>query len=99
MRDAGDDTSQQRSISPAILWIVQRAESQTIHGRHRPRAHREYIAQDAADTRRRPLKRLDERRVIMRFDLERGTPAIPDIDNAGILSRRHNDALAGYRQS
>src|SRR6266542_706788 len=34
----------------------------------------------------------------MRFNLKRGTPTIPDVDDAGILARWHNDALAAGRK-
>ena len=35
----------------------------------------------------------------MRFNLESGTPAVADIDNAGVLARGYDDAFAGGGQT
>ena len=94
-----DHAGQQRTIAASVFRMIQRTETQTVHRRDRPRAHRENVAQDSADAGRRALKRFDERRMIVRFDLERGAPAVADIDDAGVFARRHDDALAGRRQS
>ncbi len=53
--DAGDDVLEQI----ALARIVEAAEAQRIEQRDRPRAHREDVAHDAADARRRALVRLD----------------------------------------
>ena len=74
------------------------AEAQRIHHRDRPRAHSEDVAQDSADAGGRALERLDERRVVVRFDLERAGPAVADVDDAGVLSRALHDALAARGQ-
>src|SRR6266542_869094 len=34
----------------------------------------------------------------MRFNFKGGTPTVADVDDAGILARRHNDALAADRK-
>ncbi len=75
-----------------------RAEAQGIHHCDRPRAHSEDVAQDSAHAGGRALKRLDERRVIVRFDLERAGPAVADVDDAGVLSRALQDELAARGQ-
>ena len=55
--------------------------------RHRPRAHREDVAQDAADAGRRPLIGLDEGGVVVALHLEHGDQAVADVDHAGVLAR------------
>src|ERR1041384_1964855 len=99
MSDARDDARKQRAMPPAILRIVERSKSQTVQCGDRPRAHRENVAQDSANSSRCALKRLDEARMIVRFDLEAGAPIVANIDDAGVFSRRHDDALALRRQS
>ena len=80
--DAGDDAFEQ----PARAGRVERSEAQRVQERDRPRAHREDVADDAADAGRRALIRLDERRVVVRLDLEdRGQP-VADVDGAGVLA-------------
>ena len=75
-----------------------RPKAQRIHHRHRPRAHGENVAQNAADAGGRALKRLDERRMIVRLDLESAGPAVADVDDAGILARALHHQLAARRQ-
>src|SRR2546421_12910538 len=99
MRNPRDDACQQRSIAPSILWIVERTKAQTIERRNRPRAHCENIAQNSADAGGCALKRLDKRRMIVRFDLETRAPAIAQVDHAGVLAGRHDYALARRRQA
>ena len=98
MRNAGNYSGEQRPISSSLLRIVERSKTQAVQRRDRTSAHREDVAQDSADARSGSLKRFDERWMVMRFDLEGRTPAVADIDDAGIFARRHNHALAGCRQ-
>ena len=98
MRNTGDHTGEERPISPAILRIVERSETQTIERGNWTRAHREDIAQDSTDARSGSLKRFDERWMIMRFDFESCTPPVADIDDAGIFAGRHDHAFAFGRQ-
>src|SRR5581483_2008015 len=70
------------------------AKSQGIHYRDRARAHGEDVPQDAAYTCGGSLKGLDEGGMIVRFDFEGAGPAVPDIDDPGILARALQDALA-----
>jgi hypothetical protein len=44
---------------PAARGVVERTQPERVHDRDRAGAHREDVAQDAADTRRSPLVRLD----------------------------------------
>ncbi len=71
--------------------MVRRAEAQRIEHRDRPRAHREDVAQDAADTRRRALVGLDEGGVVVALHLEDDGEAVADVDHAGILARALDD--------
>ena len=91
--DAFDDPARARAVGPSSG-----AEAQRVQQRDRPRAHREDVADDAADAGRGALVRLDERRMVVRFDLEdRGQP-VADVDRAGVLARPLQDARALGRQ-
>ncbi len=80
--DAGDDPGQH-----AVGVVgVQRPEAQRVHHRDRPRAHRQDVADDAADAGRGALVGLDVRRVVVRLDLERHGVALADVDHAGVLT-------------
>jgi hypothetical protein len=80
--DAGDDTFEQ----PPGARLIQRTEAQRVQQGDRPGAHGENIADDAADAGRGALIRLDERRVIVRFDLEDRGKTVTDVHRAGILA-------------
>ncbi len=66
--------------------MVRAAEAQRVQVGDRPRAHREHVAQDAADAGRRTLVRLDEARVVVALHLEDGRQALADGDDAGVLA-------------
>src|SRR5262249_21590904 len=87
MRDPRDYARKYAAIARAGRRIGEPSEAQRVHHRDRPRAHGEDVAQNSADARGRALKRLDEARVIVRFDLERDHVPAADIDDAGILAR------------
>src|SRR5258708_22788599 len=78
--------------------MIERSELERVHARDRPRAPRENIAQDSADSRRRTLVRLDERRMVMAFDFEDRCPSVADIDRAGVLARPLHHQFALRRQ-
>ena len=80
---------------PRVRWV---AEAERVEDRDRAGAHREDVAQDAADAGRRALVRLDGARVVVRLDLERDRQAVADRDDAGVLAGARDDALAGSRQ-
>src|SRR6185295_1333005 len=75
----------------ARLGIVGVAEAQRIEDRDRSGAHREDVAQDAADAGGGALERLDVRGVIVALDLEDDGPAVADVDRAGIFARPLQD--------
>src|SRR5580658_1460361 len=77
---------------------LDRPEPQRVHHRHRPRAHGEDVTQNSADARGCALKRLDERWVIVRLDLESAGPAVADVDDPGVLARPLQHALAARGQ-
>ena len=64
---------------------IGRSETQGIHDRERPRAHRQDVAHDAAHAGRRTLVGLDVGRVVVALDLEGDGPTVADIDDAGVL--------------
>ena len=80
------------------LRMVGRAEAQRVHGRDRPRAHGEDVAQNAADAGRRALIGLDVGGVVVALHLEDDAVAIADIDDAGVFARPLDDLRAGGRQ-
>ena len=94
MGDAGDHAFEDAPVARARGGIVGRPEAQRIHDGDRPRAHREDVAQNAADAGGRALKRLDKARMVVRFDLERDRVALADIDDARVLSRPLQHQLA-----
>ncbi|VXC43279.1 hypothetical protein SPHINGO8AM_130159 [Sphingomonas sp. 8AM] len=92
--DAVDDARDQ----VAHLRMIGPAEAQGVEIGDRPRAHREHVAQDAADPGRRALIGFDVRGVVVALHLEdRGLP-VADIDHAGILAGAADDLWALGRQ-
>ena len=79
--------------------MIQRSETQAVHRRNRPRAHRENISQNSADAGRRTLKRFNERRMIVRLNLERGAPAVTEIHDARVFARRDDYAWSSCWQT
>ena len=82
---------------PATARVVERTESQRIHQRDRTCAHREDVAQDAANTCGCTLVGLNCRGVIMRFDADGRCNSVANIDNAGIFARtnKHPRSFGG----
>ena len=74
------------------------AEAEGVEDGDRPGAHREDVAQDAADAGRGTLVGLDRGRVVVGLDLERDREPVADRDDAGVLARPGDDALALRRQ-
>src|SRR6185312_8767442 len=94
MRNARDYALKQPRVPRTGFRIVQLPKAKRVHHCNGPRAHREDVAQDAAYTCCRALKRLDKARVVMRFDFERDRHAVADIDDAGVLTRTLQYVLA-----
>jgi hypothetical protein len=72
--------------------VIGRSEPQEIQARHRPRAHGEHIAQNAAHAGRRALIGLDIARMVVALHLEGHDIAIADIHHARILARAMDHA-------
>ena len=81
--DAGDHARHQM----ARLGMLRRAKAQRVEAGDRPRAHREDIAQDAADAGGRALIGLDVARMVVALHLEHHRLAVADVDDAGVLAR------------
>ncbi len=62
-------------------------EPEAVEERDRPRAHRDDVAQDPAHAGRRPLERLDRRRVVVALDLERDGEPVAEVEHARVLAR------------
>ena len=77
---------------------VGRAEAQPVEQRDRAGAHRDDVAEDAADAGRGALERLDRGRVVVRLDLEGDGDAVAEVEHARVLARALQDALAARRQ-
>ena len=92
--DAGDDAGDELARF-RVAWV---AEAQRVDQSDRASAHREHVAQDAADAGRGALVGLDVGRVIVALHLEDGGLAVADIDDAGILARALDDARALGRE-
>ena len=91
--DAGDDAFDEI----ARAGVVERTEAQRVHERDRARAHREDVADDAADAGGRALVGLDRRRVVVALDADGDREAVADVDDAGALARtdQHPRCLGG----
>src|SRR5438093_232830 len=81
-----------RQLGP---WAVFASPLRQIRPRPWLRSHCENIAQDPADACSRALKGFDERRMIVRLDLEGRAPTVANIHDAGILTRWNDYARAG----
>jgi hypothetical protein len=81
--DAGDDARDEMA-RPGML---RRAETQRIEAGDGPRAHREHVAQNAADAGGRALIGLDVARMVVALHLEHDRLAVADVDDAGVLAR------------
>ncbi len=94
--DAPDDAIEQ----VLVLRVVRRAEAEGIEDGDRVGAHREDVADDAADTGRGALVRLDSRRVVVRFDLHHDAEAVADVDGARVFRAHLGEDVvaAGWEQ-
>ena len=93
--DAGDHAADQMA-GPGVAG---RAEAERVEARHRPRAHGEDVAQDAADPGRRALVGLDEGRVVVALHLEDRRLPVADVHHAGVLAGAADDPGGLGRQS
>ncbi len=93
-RDARDDTVD----DTRCVGLFDGAEPQLVHDGDRAGAHRDDVAHDAADAGCRALEGLDVAGVVVRLDLEGDSPALADIDDAGVLSHAHHEVLLHGRR-
>src|SRR5271157_2136836 len=101
--DATDHTFEHRVVlvqSSLIEAGLRRdgAEAQRVHDGERTRAHGKDVAQNTANAGCGSLERLDERRMIVRLDLEGAGPAIADVNDARVLARPLYHAAAVRRE-
>ncbi len=80
--DPGDDAGDQA----LGLRMVDIAKAQRVQQGHRPRAHGEDVAHDAAHARRRALVGFDEAGMIVAFHLEDAGLAVADVHHPGVLA-------------
>ena len=88
--DAGEEV--------ALVLGREVAEADRVEDGDRPRAHREDVAQDAADAGGGALEGLDGRRVVVAFHLEGDREAVAHVDHAGVLTGALEDARARRRE-
>src|SRR5690606_37371743 len=80
--DALDDARQ----DPGGVGVVELAEAQRVHDGDRAGAHRDDVADDAADAGRGALLGLHERGMVVGLDLEGHREVLVDGDHAGVLA-------------
>ena len=68
-------------------------ESQRIHDCQRSGTHRNNVADNATDTGRCSLIRLNIGRVIVAFHLESDCPALTDVDDASIFTDANKERI------
>ena len=79
-------------------WSSGRAEAEAVEQRDRPRAHRDDVAEDAADAGGGALERLDGGRVVVALGLEGHREPVAEVEHAGVLARPLQHARAAARQ-
>ena len=86
VRDTGNHTGEEPPVGGDLpLATGDRPKPQRVEQKLRSRAHGKDVPNDATDTRRRALERLDRARMIVALDLERDRPPITDIDDPGVF--------------
>ena len=78
---ARDDAFEDVPVPRVGEWT----EAERVQQRDRPGAHGQDVADDAADAGRRPLVRLDSRRVVVRLHLEHDAEPVADVHGPGVL--------------
>ena len=73
-------------------------EAEAVEERHRPRAHRDDVAEDPTDARGGALERLDRGGVVVALDLERDREPVAEVEHAGVLARPLEHARAARGQ-
>ena len=80
------DTADHAVEHTARVGGVGLTEAELVHHRDRAGTHGHDVADDAADTGRCALIRLDVAGMVVRLDLERDGPAVADVDDARVLA-------------
>ncbi len=78
--------------------VVRRAEAEAVEQGDRPRAHRDDVAEDAADAGGGALERLDGGRVVVALRLEGHGEPVTEVEHAGVLPRPLQHARPAARQ-
>src|SRR5262249_43030304 len=78
--------------------MIRPAEPEAVEERDRPRSHRDDVTQDPADPGRPPLDRLTAGWMVGRLDLERDRDTVAEVEDACVLARALEDALAARRE-
>jgi len=78
---------------------VRRAEAKPVEERHGPSAHRDDVAEDAADAGGGALERLYRGGVVVALRLERDRKSLPEVEHAGVLARSLEDSGTVARQA
>jgi hypothetical protein len=78
----------------SVFGFIQGPKTKRIHNGDGPGTHGEYVSQNTPDSCCCTLIRLDEGRVIVRFDLENDSQSIADIHDAGVFTWSLDDILA-----
>ena len=78
--------------------VTRLGEAQSVEQRDRARTHRDDVPENPADPRRGALERLHRRGMVVALHLERDREPVPEVEDAGILARPLQDALAGARE-
>ncbi len=86
-------------LDGALELPVGLAEPEAIEQCDRPSSHRDDVAEDAADPRRRALERLDGRGMVVALDLEGDRLALAEIDHARVLARALQHTRTGRGQT
>ena len=79
--------------------VVRSSEAQPVEKRDRPRAHRDDVAEDAADPGRGALERLDRGRVVVALRLEGDGEPVTEVEHAGVLTGALQHPRAARRQA
>ena len=78
---------------------VRLGEAEPVEQRDRSGAHRDDVPEDAADAGRGALERLDRGGMVVALDLEGDRELLPEVEDAGVLPRPLEHALARAREA
>ena len=76
--------------------VVDLAKTQLVHDGNRAGTHGDDVANDTANTGGRTLVGLNVGRVVVRFDLERYSPAFTDVHNTSVFTHAYEQVLLHF---